>query len=77
MQFISILDSIILEGKDDSFATIIYPDINALWIETLPKESKEKVLKRLKKTADPTSPKIYIEFINRKIFKRNSIKVQL
>lgn len=38
----SILDSIISEGKADSFATVVYPDVNAPWTEPLPKDSEEK-----------------------------------
>lgn len=62
----SVLDSIISEGKADSFATILYPTIGAPWTEPLSDESEALVLKELSATLDSTSHKIYTDFFKGK-----------
>jgi hypothetical protein len=37
-----LLDSVILEGKADTFASIIYPDANAPWAEPLSPQEEKK-----------------------------------
>jgi uncharacterized protein YjaZ len=62
--FYSVLDKMISEGKADSFARIVYPDINAPWTEPLLVESEKKVFEELKENADSMSMKIYMDFFN-------------
>jgi len=71
MAYNTILDLLIVEGKADSFARIVYPEIIAPWTEALSDESEEKVLEELRADADSTSTsfKIY-----NKYFKGNSTK---
>lgn len=62
MAYYAVLDLIISEGKADSFASIIYPEISVPWTEPLPDDSKEKVLEELRENAESTSMKIYTDF---------------
>jgi uncharacterized protein YjaZ len=64
MVIYTILDRILFEGKADSFAHIIYPEISAPWTEPLPEETAVIVLEELRKNADSTSIKIYMDFFN-------------
>lgn len=43
----TVLDSIIMEGKADSFARMVYPDIVSPWTEPLTAAQKEKVFTEL------------------------------
>ncbi|WP_142354015.1 DUF2268 domain-containing protein [Fredinandcohnia onubensis] len=43
----TLLDSIILEGKADTFAKSLYPDINIPWIEPLSAQTEKEVWKNL------------------------------
>ena len=67
----TMLDLIIVEGKADSFASFIYPEVKAPWTEPLSDESEEKILEELRADANSTSTsfKIY-----NKYFKGNSTK---
>ncbi|WP_075618627.1 DUF2268 domain-containing protein [Paenisporosarcina indica] len=66
MAYHTVLDSIITEGKADSFAGIVYPEISAPWTESLPDETEELVLEELSEYADSTSIKIYNDFFKGK-----------
>ncbi|MEH7223624.1 DUF2268 domain-containing putative Zn-dependent protease, partial [Bacillus sp. JJ1566] len=43
----TVLDSIILEGKADTFAKSLYPDINIPWIEPLSAQTEKEVWENL------------------------------
>ncbi|RLL48446.1 hypothetical protein D8M04_04075 [Oceanobacillus piezotolerans] len=58
----SLLDSILTEGKADSFASIIYPEKNASWIETLSDEEEKYVLEELAANYESTDRNIYNNF---------------
>ncbi|WP_342601223.1 DUF2268 domain-containing putative Zn-dependent protease [Psychrobacillus sp. FSL H8-0483] len=62
--FYTVLDMILSEGKADSFAHIVYPEISAPWTEPLSEESTAIVLEELRKNADSTSVKIYKDFFH-------------
>ncbi|MGE7921276.1 DUF2268 domain-containing protein [Viridibacillus sp. NPDC093762] len=62
--FYSLFDSTISEGKADSFAEIVYPNIKAPWTEPLPNETFEKVLIEVKNKIDSTSINDYNQLFN-------------
>lgn len=64
MALYTVLDRILFEGKADSFARIVYPDISSPWREPLSEESTAIVLEELRKNANSTSIKIYKNFFN-------------
>lgn len=59
----SVLDTIITEGKADSFATILYPEINPPWIEPLPEDVEASVSEELSINGNSTDNKIYNHFV--------------
>ncbi|ALX48455.1 DUF2268 domain-containing protein [Lentibacillus amyloliquefaciens] len=58
----SVLDSVITEGKADSFASIIYPDINVSWTEPLSEDAEAVVLEELSTHAESTDQNIFNDF---------------
>lgn len=60
----TLLDKILFEGRADSFAHIIYPEISAPWTEPLSEETTAIVIEELRKNANSTSIKIYMDFFN-------------
>lgn len=64
MAFYNVLDRILFEGKADSFARIVYPEVSAPWTKPLSEESTAIVLEELRENADSTSIKIYKDFFN-------------
>ncbi|WP_186321458.1 DUF2268 domain-containing protein [Bacillus sp. FJAT-22090] len=59
----SVLDFILTEGKADSFATILYPEINPPWIQPLPEDITARVLEELRINGNSTDYKIYNRFV--------------
>ncbi|WP_335872844.1 DUF2268 domain-containing protein [Bacillus sp. 2205SS5-2] len=64
MTRVTLLDSVVFEGKADSFAKIIYPEKNAPWIEPLSGDSQATDLHELQKNAHSFDSTIYYEFFN-------------
>jgi uncharacterized protein YjaZ len=58
----TLLKSIVFEGKAESFASMLYPDIKAPWSEPLSPESEKVVLEEVRKNLDSTNSEIYYEF---------------
>lgn len=60
----TLLDTVILEGKADTFAKIIYPDINAPWSEPLSENIENDTWEILKGYLSSIDPKIKEDFYN-------------
>lgn len=58
----SVIESILTEGKADTFAKIIYPEADINWIEPLLEEEEIDVLSELNKNAQSTDWKIHEGF---------------
>lgn len=59
----SILDLIIIEGKADSFATILYPEIKVSWIEPLAEKEEVAILDELYKNINSSNLDNYDKFV--------------
>ncbi|REK76870.1 DUF2268 domain-containing protein [Paenibacillus paeoniae] len=53
------LDAIILEGKADSFATNVYPNHRAPWLEPLSKDEEKIILEEISEHKDSTDQFLY------------------
>ena len=60
----SLLNGIIFEGKAESFASRLYPDISVPWSEPLSSEEEKVVLEEVKSNVDSRSADIYSKFQN-------------
>jgi uncharacterized protein YjaZ len=60
----SLLNGIIFEGKAESFASQIYPNIKAPWSEPLAVEEEKVVLEELKNNLESRSMDIYNQFFD-------------
>jgi len=58
----NVLDSVITEGKADSFASIVYPKINMPWTKPLSDDAEAVVLKELSTHAESTGQNIHNDF---------------
>jgi len=58
----SVLDAIITEGKADSFASIVYPEVDAPWINPLSDDEETAVLNELSDNADSSDWKLIDDF---------------
>ncbi|MGF3104761.1 DUF2268 domain-containing protein [Rossellomorea sp. DUT-2] len=56
----TILGAVVMEGKADVFASILYPQIEVPWKEPMNTETKEKVVKELMELADSSDPRLYL-----------------
>ncbi|MFS0824707.1 DUF2268 domain-containing protein [Bacillus sp. 1P02SD] len=74
----TLLDSIILEGKADTFAKSLYPNINIPWIEPLSNQKEEEVWEHLKEnlmSKDRTIKGDYFENPNKGIPRWTNYKI--
>lgn len=62
--FIPLIDSILVEGKADTFANMIYPNFNILWLDPFSPEVEEKVWSEMKDNLTMVDIKIKNEFHN-------------
>lgn len=60
----NLLDSIILEGKADTFANSLYPDINIPWIEPLSAQTEKEVWEDLEDDLWSIDSLIYYDYHN-------------
>lgn len=60
----TLLDTVILEGKADTFAKLIYPEVKAPWTDPLSDESEYEVWKIFKDNINSYDPVIKEEFHN-------------
>ncbi|MGA9288211.1 MAG: DUF2268 domain-containing putative Zn-dependent protease [Anaerobacillus sp.] len=58
----SLLNGIIFEGKAESFASRLYPNISAPWSEPLSSEDEKVVLEKVRSNVDSRSVDIYNQF---------------
>ncbi|MGM0852849.1 MAG: DUF2268 domain-containing protein [Bacillota bacterium] len=56
----TILSAVVMEGKADTFANILYPQTHVPWKEPMNPETKEKVVKELMELADSGDPRLYL-----------------
>jgi uncharacterized protein YjaZ len=55
----TIVGGVVLEGKADAFANIIYPNVDVPWQESMTSEEKEKVVTELTELKDSSDPRRY------------------
>lgn len=60
----NILDLILIEGKADSFASILYPETKVIWIEPLSNDEEVKVLEALSINGESMDFIIYDKLVN-------------
>ncbi|KMM38459.1 DUF2268 domain-containing protein [Guptibacillus hwajinpoensis] len=60
----SLLNGIIFEGKAESFASRLYPDVSVPWSEPMSSEEEKVVLEEVKSNVDSRSTDIYSQFQN-------------
>ncbi len=60
----TVLDAIVIEGKADAFAEIIYPEVNTAWTEPMSEDSEKLVLDILKQNIDSRNISLYYELFN-------------
>jgi uncharacterized protein YjaZ len=58
----NILDYIIIEGKADSFASIVYPEISSPWATPLSEDEEANVLEILRKNINSADMNAYYKF---------------
>lgn len=58
----SLIDSIITEGKGDTFANIVYPETNVAWTDPLTDDVEATVLEELSQNAESADWNIYNDF---------------
>lgn len=58
----SVLDAMITEGKADSFASIVYPEVDVPWIKPLSDDEETAVLNELSEITDSTDRKLINDF---------------
>ena len=56
------MDAIITEGKADSFAKVLYPEMRVPWTEPLSADEEKATFKELKEIANSTNWERYDEF---------------
>ncbi|RIW37410.1 hypothetical protein D3H55_05080 [Bacillus salacetis] len=59
---VNLLNSIVFEGKAESFAVSVFPGVAAPWTEPMEPEEEKAVLEYLRNNKDSTSSEIYFEF---------------
>lgn len=60
----SLLDFVVFEGKGDSFAKIIYPNIEVSWTQDVPEDLLKDALEQLKENGNGFDQELYNEFMN-------------
>ncbi len=60
----SLLDFVVFEGKGDTFAKMIYPDIEVSWTQDVPEDLIMDALEQLKKHGSSFDQELYNEFMN-------------
>jgi uncharacterized protein YjaZ len=56
----TILGAVVMEGKADVFASILYPQIDVPWKDPMNTETKEKVVKELMEIGDSSDPRLHL-----------------
>ncbi|MGM0845668.1 MAG: DUF2268 domain-containing protein [Bacillota bacterium] len=60
----TLLEGFVMEGKADSFASLVYPDYKAAWTEPLTEKSQEKVFENLREHGNDFDYNRYLEFMS-------------